>query len=110
LRAAQITRDGLRAEWQIGERTMREVLDADQDVLAALINIAAVERDRVVTSYAVVQSMGRLSLTEIEALDLNASKDGEFRTAELAAKTADAVAGAPAAKGPTYHMRGAISK
>lgn len=52
---------GMREESRIGQRTMLDVLDAQQALLRARISLVRAQRDEIVASYAVVASIGRLS-------------------------------------------------
>ena len=73
VRSAETVRDGLREEWRMGDRSMRELLDAEQDVLLARINLATTKRERVLASFSVVQSAGRLTMASLRRLELNIS-------------------------------------
>jgi outer membrane protein len=77
-RAAAIAVAGIQSEWKFGERTLREVLDAQQDAVNARINLVLAQRDLVVSSFTVAQATGRLNLEELSRLDLTAPGDGAF--------------------------------
>ncbi len=77
-RAATVAVAGIRSEWQFGERTLREVLDAQQDAVNARINLVLAQRDLVVSSYTVAQATGRLNLDELAKFDLSAPHSGAF--------------------------------
>jgi outer membrane protein TolC len=77
-RAATIAVSGIQSEWLFGERTLREVLDAQQDAVNARINLVLAQRDLVVSSFTVAQATGRLNLEELDRLDLTARLDGVF--------------------------------
>lgn len=77
-RAATIAVAGIRSEWQFGERTLREVLDAQQDAVNARINLVLAQRDLVVSSFTVAQATGRLNLDELARFDLTAPQSGAF--------------------------------
>ena len=66
--AGEIALSGVREEARVGQRTTLDVLNAQQELLTARVNLITAQRDRVVNSYAVVQAMGRLST---RALGLN---------------------------------------
>ncbi|MBV1705279.1 MAG: TolC family outer membrane protein, partial [Hyphomicrobiales bacterium] len=53
---------GVREEAKVGQRTTLDVLNAHQTLLNARVQLVGAERDRVVASYAVLASVGRLSL------------------------------------------------
>jgi outer membrane protein len=59
--AAETALNGVREEARVGQRTTLDVLNAQQELLNARVNLITAQRDRVVASYAVVQSMGRLN-------------------------------------------------
>jgi outer membrane protein len=59
--AAETALTGVREEARVGQRTTLDVLNAQQQLLNARVNLITAQRDRVVQSYAVVQAMGRLT-------------------------------------------------
>jgi outer membrane protein len=59
--AAETALAGTREEARVGQRTTLDVLNAQQELLNARVNLITAQRDRVVASYSVVQSMGRLT-------------------------------------------------
>jgi outer membrane protein len=59
--AAETALTGVREEARVGQRTTLDVLNAQQQLLNARVNLIQAQRDRVVQSYAVVQAMGRLT-------------------------------------------------
>ena len=61
VQAAEVALSGVREEARVGQRTTLDVLNAQQELLTARVNLITAQRDRVVNSYAVVQAMGRLS-------------------------------------------------
>jgi outer membrane protein len=69
--AAEIALSGVREEARVGQRTTLDVLNAQQELLTARVNLITAQRDRVVNSFAVVQAMGRLST---RALGLNTAQ------------------------------------
>jgi outer membrane protein len=58
--ASETALNGVREEARVGQRTTLDVLNAQQELLNARVNLITAQRDRVVASYAVVQSVGRL--------------------------------------------------
>jgi len=68
VRAAELALKGVREEAQVGQRTTLDVLNAQQTLLNARVNLVISQRDRVVASYAALAAIGRLNA---EALDLN---------------------------------------
>ena len=71
VQAAEVALTGVREEARVGQRTTLDVLNAQQELLAARVNLITAQRDRVVFSYAVVRAMGRLTT---RALSLNVAQ------------------------------------
>ncbi|GAA2822858.1 outer membrane protein [Aminobacter aminovorans] len=69
--AAQLALNGVIEERNVGQRTTLDVLNAQQDVIDAQINLANAERDVVVASYAILSAAGNLS---VERLNLQVTK------------------------------------
>lgn len=69
--AAQLALDGVIEERNVGQRTTLDVLNAQNDVIDAKINLVSSERDVVVASYAILSAVGRLST---ERLGLQVAK------------------------------------
>ena len=73
VRAAEIALNGVREEAKVGQRTTLDVLNAQQALLNARVQLVTAQRDRVVGSYSVVSAAGRLSATtlglEVERYD-----------------------------------------
>ncbi len=60
VRAAEIALEGVREEAKVGQRTTLDVLNAQQLLLNARVQLVSAQRDRVVNSYALMVSIGRL--------------------------------------------------
>jgi outer membrane protein len=71
VQAAETALTGVREEARVGQRTTLDVLNAQQELLVARVNLITAQRDRVVFSYAVVRAMGRLTT---KALSLNVAQ------------------------------------
>ncbi|TIT05778.1 MAG: transporter, partial [Mesorhizobium sp.] len=69
--AAQLALNGVIEERNVGQRTTLDVLNAQNAVISAKINLASSERDVVVASYAILSATGRLS---VDRLALNVTK------------------------------------
>jgi outer membrane protein len=65
VKAASIALEGVREEAKVGQRTTLDVLNAQQALLNARVNLVIAQRDRVVASYAALGSIGRLSAREL---------------------------------------------
>jgi outer membrane protein len=61
VKAARAALDGILQEVRAGQRTTIDVLNAQQEVINAQSALAATQRDRVVTSYALLAAVGRLA-------------------------------------------------
>ncbi len=61
VRSNEIALAGIREEAKVGQRTTLDVLNAQQLLLNARVNLITAQRDRVVGSYAVVSAVGKLS-------------------------------------------------
>ncbi len=68
VRAATVALDGVRREAQGGQRTTVDVLNAQQDLVAAKARLIGAQRDRVVASYTLLSAIGRL---DVKTLGLN---------------------------------------
>ena len=61
VRAAEIALNGVREEARVGQRTTLDVLNAQQELVNARSALVTAQRDRVVASYTLLASAGRLS-------------------------------------------------
>jgi outer membrane protein len=61
--ASETALNGVREEARVGQRTTLDVLNAQQALVNARVNIVTAQHDRVVASYSVLQAIGRLSPT-----------------------------------------------
>jgi outer membrane protein len=59
--ASEIALNGVREEAKAGQRTTLDVLNAQQALVNARVALVTAQHDRVVASYAVLQSVGRLT-------------------------------------------------
>ncbi len=59
--AAETALNGVREEAKVGQRTTLDVLNAQQELLVARSALVTAQRDRVVASYTVLSSVGRLT-------------------------------------------------
>jgi len=66
VKAAETALAGVREEAKVGQRTTLDVLNAQQALLNARVNLIVSQRDRVVASYAALGSIGRLSARELD--------------------------------------------
>jgi outer membrane protein len=63
--STRIALEGVREEERVGQRTILDVLNAEQQNLNAQVFLVAFQRDLVVASYSVLAGMGRLSAYDI---------------------------------------------
>ncbi|MGB1539550.1 MAG: TolC family outer membrane protein, partial [Rickettsiales bacterium] len=61
IEAAEIALDGVKQEQQYGARTVLDVLDAEQELFAARVNLVRAERNEKVAAYTLLAAMGRLT-------------------------------------------------
>jgi outer membrane protein len=61
VKAAESALNGVREEARLGQRTTLDVLNAQQELVTARVAMVTAQRDRLVDSYALLASVGRLS-------------------------------------------------
>jgi outer membrane protein len=59
--ATRIALEGVRQEERVGQRTILDVLNSEQQYLNAQVNLVSFQRDLVVAAYGVLAAMGRLT-------------------------------------------------
>ena len=67
--ATQTALAGVREEERVGQRTLLDVLNAEQEGLNAQVQLVSTQRNLVVTGYGVVQAIGRLNVAEVGVVD-----------------------------------------
>ncbi len=65
VRANRTALSGVREEEKVGQRTVLDVLDAEQDFLDSQVNLVTSQRDVVVAEYNLLSAMGRLSVATL---------------------------------------------
>ena len=63
--STRIALEGVREEERVGQRTILDVLNSEQQNLNAQVNLVSFQRDLVVASYGVLAGMGRLTAADI---------------------------------------------
>src|SRR5206468_3589766 len=63
--ANQTALTGVREEYRVGQRTLLDVLNAEQELLNAQVTEVTAKHDAVVQAYTVLQTVGRLSPAEL---------------------------------------------
>ncbi|HEX2258097.1 MAG TPA: TolC family protein, partial [Afifellaceae bacterium] len=58
--ASQVVLEGVQEELRVGQRTTLDVLDAQQELLDARVTLVLAQRDRVVSSFALLSAIGYL--------------------------------------------------
>jgi outer membrane protein len=61
IRANEIALEGVEQEARVGSRTVLDVLDAEQELLDAKVNLVRAQRDEIVSGYQVAAATGRLT-------------------------------------------------
>jgi outer membrane protein len=64
--ASQTALNGVREEEKVGQRTLLDVLNAEQALLNAQVTLVTDQRDLIVQSYTVLQALGRLNNEYLE--------------------------------------------
>jgi len=59
--------EGVKEEERVGQRTLLDVLNAQQELLQSQVNLETTKRNILVASYTLVSSIGRLSVSEVGA-------------------------------------------
>lgn len=65
INAAEIALDGVKQEQLYGARTVLDVLDAEQELFVARVNLVRADRDRVVAVYNLLGALGKLTVKDI---------------------------------------------
>jgi outer membrane protein len=68
--ANRIALAGVREEERVGQRTLLDVLNAEQELLNSEVNLVTTRRNLVVASYSVLSSIGRLNAQELGVASL----------------------------------------
>ena len=65
VQANRIALAGVREEEKVGQRTLLDVLDAEQELLDSQVNLVTTQRDLVVNAYRLISETGRLTSKEL---------------------------------------------
>jgi len=65
VRANEIALEGVTQEQEVGSRTILDVLDAQQELLNARVQLVQAQRDQYVAAYTLLASMGRLTAGDL---------------------------------------------
>ena len=66
VRASEIALEGVRRESEVGSRTVLDVLDAEQELLNARVNLVRAQRNEALASYQVLSALGRLTAGDLD--------------------------------------------
>ena len=67
--ATRVALAGVREEERVGQRTLLDVLNAEQEALNAEVSLVTTERNLVVASYTVLSAVGRLTMPNLGVLE-----------------------------------------
>ncbi len=70
---------GVREEERVGQRTLLDVLNAEQEALNAQVSLVTTKRNLVVAAYALMASVGRLTIAELGATELAYDPEVHYR-------------------------------
>jgi outer membrane protein len=79
--AAAFALDGVRQEALVGARTVLDVLDAEQELFAAEVELARAERERVLADYRQRAAVGRLTARDLSLAVAYHVPDEHYRDA-----------------------------
>jgi outer membrane protein len=65
VRANEIALEGVRQENEVGARTILDVLDAEQELLDAQVDLVGAQRDEFVASFQVLSAIGRMTAQDL---------------------------------------------
>lgn len=65
IRAAQVALDGVTQEARVGSRTVLDVLDAEQELLDAKVNLVRSQRDEIVAAFQLSAATGQLTAQKL---------------------------------------------
>lgn len=63
--ASETALEGVKQEQKFGERTVLDVLDAEQELFVARVDLVQAQRDRIVAIYNLIASIGRLTAADL---------------------------------------------
>ncbi|MDF1793003.1 MAG: TolC family protein, partial [Thalassobaculaceae bacterium] len=65
VQSAEIALDGVQQEATVGARTVLDVLDAEQELLDAQVNLVTADRNAIVAAFTLLSSLGRLTAQDL---------------------------------------------
>jgi len=79
VRANEIALEGVRQENAVGARTVLDVLDAEQELLDAQVNLVGAQRDEVVAAFSVLTAIGRMTAADLELSTIVYDPEADYR-------------------------------
>jgi len=79
VQANEIALEGVRAEEQVGQRTVLDVLDAEQELLNSRVTLVTTRRDLVVATYTLLAAIGKLTPSDMGLPTLTYDPDPHYR-------------------------------
>jgi outer membrane protein len=80
--AARIALEGTREEERVGQRTLLDVLNAEQELLDAEVNQVVTRRELIVASFGMLGAIGRLNADELRLSDAVYDPDVHYQEVE----------------------------
>src|SRR5581483_10089163 len=77
--ANRIALAGVREEERVGQRTLLDVLNAEQELLNSEVNLVTDQRNVVVSSYTLLSTIGRLNVQELAAAELVYDAEAHYK-------------------------------
>ncbi len=65
IKASEIALEGVQREAEVGSRTVLDVLDAEQELLNARVNLVTAESNQIIASYQLLAALGQLTAQNI---------------------------------------------
>lgn len=66
IKAAEVALSGVRQEQLYGSRTVLDVLDAEQELFVAKVDLVRSQRDRIVNFYTLLSTIGQLTVSDLK--------------------------------------------
>jgi outer membrane protein len=66
IRASEIALEGVQREAAVGSRTVLDILDAEQELLIARVNLVRSQRDEIVTAYQLKEAIGEFTAARLQ--------------------------------------------
>lgn len=80
--ASRIALSGVREEEKVGQRTLLDVLDAEQELLDAEVLLVSNRRDLVVNAYTILSVMGRLTAKDLKLTSQLYDPEANYNTVQ----------------------------